>query len=666
MVSTIDRWTQGDEVYRTTDGGKTLEGAVAQGRARRRRRQVPLLAQAPSRSAAAGWATSTSIPFNPGRAMYVTGAGDLGDRRRDRRRHRQADPLDVPRPRARGDRHQGPGQPARRDRRCSARWAISAASATTTSSAPSAGGMFDNPLCGSASGIDVAWTKPDIVARVGWDDKQAVGRLLARRRQDLDAVQDRCPRARARARSRSRRTARRFVWAPLEGPVVFSQDQGATWARAEGLPDAEVSPDWAPVPFRPAADRVNPKKLYVLDAKGGQAYTSVDGGAHFTASPTGLPGAAPTTSSAPPRRRPRRASKATCGSPTSKSSITRPTRARATRPIPSVTEAYALGFGKAARRQDLSGAVPHRQDRRRRRLLPLRRRGRDAGCGSTTTSTSTASAASSPATRASTAASTWEPAAAGSCTASRSAPGAPGRAGPGGRRRIGVGRARRPRRADAAGPAAGAESAYARRTSIPPGLLDARIEDLLARLTLEEKVGLVHANGKFRAGGVERLGVPTLWTADGPQGVREELGVDSWAPAGWTSDFATAMPVGMALASTWNVELAEAYGRTVGEEARARGKHVILGPALNIQRTPLYGRNYDYFGEDPWLAGRIAAALREGHAGGADDRLPQALRRQQPGDRTAAPSTCRWTSGRCARSTCRRSRRACARAGRWR
>jgi beta-glucosidase len=142
--------------------------------------------------------------------------------------------------------------------------------------------------------------------------------------------------------------------------------------------------------------------------------------------------------------------------------------------------------------------------------------------------------------------------------------------------------------------------------------LDARVEDLLHRLTLEEKVGLVHANGKFRAGGVERLGVPFLWTADGPQGVREEVGVDSWEPAGWTSDFATAMPVGMALASTWDTELAEAYGRTVGEEARARGKHVILGPALNIQRTPLCGRNYDYFGEDPWLAGRITVGYVKG------------------------------------------------------
>jgi len=146
----------------------------------------------------------------------------------------------------------------------------------------------------------------------------------------------------------------------------------------------------------------------------------------------------------------------------------------------------------------------------------------------------------------------------------------------------------------------------------PTKPLDARVDDLLGRLTLEEKVGLVHANGKFRAGGVERLGVPPLWMADGPQGVREELGVDSWEPAGWTSDFATAMPVGMALASTWNVGLAEASGRTVGEEARARGKHVILGPGLNIQRTPLNGRTYDYFGEDPWLASRLTVGYVRG------------------------------------------------------
>jgi beta-glucosidase len=145
--------------------------------------------------------------------------------------------------------------------------------------------------------------------------------------------------------------------------------------------------------------------------------------------------------------------------------------------------------------------------------------------------------------------------------------------------------------------------------------LEARIDDLVARLTLEEKIALVHANGKFRAGGVERLGIPYLWTADGPQGVREEVGLDSWQPAGRTDDFATAMPVGIALASTWNPDLAQAYGKVIGEEARERGKHVILGPALNIMRTPLCGRNYDYLGEDPWLAGRMTVAYVKGMQG---------------------------------------------------
>jgi beta-glucosidase len=142
--------------------------------------------------------------------------------------------------------------------------------------------------------------------------------------------------------------------------------------------------------------------------------------------------------------------------------------------------------------------------------------------------------------------------------------------------------------------------------------VEARIDDLLPRLTLAEKVSLVHANSKFSAGGVERLGLPPLWMADGPQGVREEIGPDTWEPAGRTDDFATAMPVGLALASTWDVALAQAYGRVIGEEARQRHKDVMLGPALNIMRTPLDGRNYDYFGEDPWLAGRITAAYVRG------------------------------------------------------
>ncbi|HVU16717.1 MAG TPA: glycoside hydrolase family 3 C-terminal domain-containing protein [Candidatus Didemnitutus sp.] len=145
--------------------------------------------------------------------------------------------------------------------------------------------------------------------------------------------------------------------------------------------------------------------------------------------------------------------------------------------------------------------------------------------------------------------------------------------------------------------------------------VESRVDDLLPRLTLEEKISLVHANSKFSAGGIARLGLPALWMADGPQGVREEIGPDTWEPAGRTDDFATAMPVPIALASTWDSSLAEAYGKVIGEEARARHKDVMLAPGLNIMRTPLCGRNYDYFGEDPWLAGRMTVGYVHGMQG---------------------------------------------------
>jgi beta-glucosidase len=142
--------------------------------------------------------------------------------------------------------------------------------------------------------------------------------------------------------------------------------------------------------------------------------------------------------------------------------------------------------------------------------------------------------------------------------------------------------------------------------------VEARIDDLISRLTLDEKIGLVHASGLFRSGGVERLGVPSLWTDDGPQGVREEVGVTSWTAAGRTDDFATALPPGLTVAATWNTDLAEACGKVIGEEACARNKNVLLGPGMNIIRTPLCGRNYDYYGEDPWLSGRIAVGYVRG------------------------------------------------------
>jgi beta-glucosidase len=135
--------------------------------------------------------------------------------------------------------------------------------------------------------------------------------------------------------------------------------------------------------------------------------------------------------------------------------------------------------------------------------------------------------------------------------------------------------------------------------------VDARVEDLLKRLTLDEKLLLVHADSKFTTAPIPRLGIPQRWLSDGPHGVREDIGPHDWNPAGRTDDFATALPVGVALAATWNPDLAKLYGQTIGEEALARGKHVMLGPAVNIHRTPLCGRNFEYFGEDPFLAARM-------------------------------------------------------------
>jgi hypothetical protein len=147
--------------------------------------------------------------------------------------------------------------------------------------------MFDNPICGSGTGIDIAWGKPEIVARVGWDDKK-YGAFSTDAGKTWTPFKSN-PKGRGAGSIAVAADGSSFVWAPMHGSVVYSKNRGTTWTVAEGLPESEKTADWAPVPFRPAADRVNPSKFYVLDAKGGQAYYSTDGGAHFTASPNGLP-----------------------------------------------------------------------------------------------------------------------------------------------------------------------------------------------------------------------------------------------------------------------------------------------------------------------------------------------------------------------------------------
>lgn len=130
---------------------------------------------------------------------------------------------------------------------------------------------------------------------------------------------------------------------------------------------------------------------------------------------------------------------------------------------------------------------------------------------------------------------------------------------------------------------------------------DAKIDSLVAQMTLEEKIGMLHGSTMFATAGVERLGIPELTMADGPLGVREEISLDSWVPAGWDNDFATYYPAGGGLAATWNTELSYVFGNSVGEETIARDKDVLLSPAINIVRTPLGGRTYEYFTEDPFL-----------------------------------------------------------------
>ena len=139
-----------------------------------------------------------------------------------------------------------------------------------------------------------------------------------------------------------------------------------------------------------------------------------------------------------------------------------------------------------------------------------------------------------------------------------------------------------------------------------------QINDLISQMTLEEKVSMLHGQTMFSSGGVERLGIAPMKYADGPFGVREELEPHSWAPIGWTTDSATFFPTGSALAATWSEDMAYKYGKTLAAEARTRGKDMILGPAINIQRIPTGGRTYEYLSEDPFLSARLAVGYVRG------------------------------------------------------
>ena len=140
--------------------------------------------------------------------------------------------------------------------------------------------------------------------------------------------------------------------------------------------------------------------------------------------------------------------------------------------------------------------------------------------------------------------------------------------------------------------------------------IEKRVEDALSRMTLEEKVAILHAQSKFSSAGVPRLGIPEVWCTDGPHGIRPEVLWDEWDQAGWTND-CTAFPALTCLAATWNPEMSALYGKSIGEEARYREKDILLGPGVNIYRTPLNGRNFEYMGEDPYLSSRMVVPYIE-------------------------------------------------------
>ncbi len=140
---------------------------------------------------------------------------------------------------------------------------------------------------------------------------------------------------------------------------------------------------------------------------------------------------------------------------------------------------------------------------------------------------------------------------------------------------------------------------------------EAKINTLIKKMTLKEKVGMIHANSSFTSAGVPRLGIPELVTSDGPHGVRVEHG-RGWSEQKNVNDSGTYLPVGIALASTWNTSLGYAYGKVLGSEAKYRGKDIILGPGINIMRSPLNGRNFEYQSEDPYLVSRMVVGYIKG------------------------------------------------------
>ncbi len=138
-----------------------------------------------------------------------------------------------------------------------------------------------------------------------------------------------------------------------------------------------------------------------------------------------------------------------------------------------------------------------------------------------------------------------------------------------------------------------------------------KYQDIIEKMTLEQKAAFLSGKGEWETRDFEEIGIPSIFCSDGPHGIRKQagagdhLGLNASLPA-------TCFPTAATIANSWNEKLGEELGATLGEEAMAEGVNVLLGPGLNIKRSPLCGRNFEYFSEDPYLAGKMAASYVRG------------------------------------------------------